>query len=421
MLLHVDARAEPQRVGGPLSGGITRDDEIGLVGVADSPRGGGLAQAASQLGLDVIRGHMALHKDVVLRYRRSPTEALRARIIEAFEDAFGRAAKEIYALGRRRSASIEVAVDMVVVAGREAFVGHVGDGAVYLLRRGLLHRLTTEPPIDEEDDDSVIVLPLPTRGGGPAAMGAPKGRRPPPRPIGAEPSANAEIITIELKDGDRLLAANGVLTSTLPEERLRADIGERTLDRLIEHLLDNARGQPGWRSLLLGGVHVGEQRPPARLSPEAEARARLEVLSRMPMFAGCKPAELESVAGVTRPLTFRRNAALLTQGQAGDGIYLLVQGEVAILKDGRELVRVGPGANFGEMSLLDEPLASATVKATIESEVLFVSKDAFFRLLKANPTFAVKVLWNMLLGLSANLRKTSALLAEATGGHSDID
>lgn len=422
MLLHVDARAEPQRIGGPLSGGFTRDDEIGLVGVADSPRGAGLAQAASQLGLDVIRGQLALHKDVILRYRRTPTEALRKRIIEAVEDAFGRAAKEIYALGRRRSSKIEVAIDLVLVAGQEAFVGHVGDGAVFLLRRGLLHRLTTDVPLDDEEDDSVILLlPAATGRGAMAAIEAPKPARPPPRPVGAETTANPEIITIELKDGDRLLAANGVLTGALPEERLRADIGERTLDRLMEHLLDNARGHPGWRSLILGGVHVGEQRPPARLSPEAEAKARLDVLSRMPLFAGCKPPELEGVASVTRPCTFRRGVALLTEGQPGDGIYLLVQGEVAIIKDGKELLRSGPGSNFGEMSMLDEPVASATVRAITEVEVLLISRDAFFRLLKANPTFAVKVLWNMLLRLSSNLRKTSALLAEATGGLSGSD
>ncbi len=42
---------------------------------------------------------------------------------------------------------------------------------------------------------------------------------------------------------------------------------------------------------------------------------------------------------------------------------------------------------------------------------MVIPRDAFFALLKGNPMLAVKILWNMLLGLSANLRNTSARLA----------
>jgi CRP-like cAMP-binding protein len=96
-------------------------------------------------------------------------------------------------------------------------------------------------------------------------------------------------------------------------------------------------------------------------------------------------------------------------------MYLVVVGQVAVLKESREIIRLGTGANFGEMSLLDEPQRSATVQAVDDTELLVITRDAFFSLLKRDPTLAVKVLWNMLLRISANLRATSEALAQATG------
>ena len=92
-------------------------------------------------------------------------------------------------------------------------------------------------------------------------------------------------------------------------------------------------------------------------------------------------------------------------------MYLVVAGQVAVTKDGRELVQLGPGANFGEMAMLDEPQRSATVIALEDTELLLITRDAFFKLLKRDPTLAVKVLWNMLLRLSAHLRATSEKLS----------
>ena len=43
---------------------------------------------------------------------------------------------------------------------------------------------------------------------------------------------------------------------------------------------------------------------------------------------------------------------------------------------------------------------------------MVIPRDAFFAMLQGNPMLAVKILWNMLLRLSANLRATSQQLAD---------
>lgn len=110
------------------------------------------------------------------------------------------------------------------------------------------------------------------------------------------------------------------------------------------------------------------------------------------------------------------------EGDPGAGMYLVVAGQLAVLKGEAEIARLGPpaapaptmGANFGEMSMLDQPTRSATVRAAEDSELLLITRDAFFGLLKRDHTLAVKVLWNILLRVSANLRATSEKLAAHT-------
>ena len=50
--------------------------------------------------------------------------------------------------------------------------------------------------------------------------------------------------------------------------------------------------------------------------------------------------------------------------------------------------------------------------AASDSELMVIPRAAFFAMLKGNPMLAVKILWNMLLRLSASLRRTSERLAE---------
>ena len=415
MNLEISGRAVSARRGGPLTGAVLRDDSLGLIGVADCPDAGPLAAAATQLAIDLLTSHVARNADLIDRFRRHPNDELRGRLVRVLEEGFGRAGREVYALGRRRRARVVVALDVALIVGEDAFVGHAGDGAVFLSRRGLLHRLTAAA-VGAGGGALTLIVPPAAGGGGAAGVelllddeDSPAGG------LGLEPRAPVEVLSIELQGDDGLLIAGGALCDAMSDDALRDEVGDKAPEALTAHLAERAAVAGGRRSALGAAARAAAPSRPSQLRPEDEARARLAVLAQMPLFTHCTEPELRAVAGATRPRTVRRGAALLTQGAPGDGIYLLVAGDVEILKDGNEIARIGPGASFGEMSMLDEPLASATVRAATDVETLVISREAFFRLLKTEPTFAVKILWNMLLQLSANLRKTSARLADVTG------
>jgi CRP-like cAMP-binding protein len=89
-------------------------------------------------------------------------------------------------------------------------------------------------------------------------------------------------------------------------------------------------------------------------------------------------------------LETNQDDTLIREGDPGQGVYVVLRGEVAVSRteDGAEveLARLGPSEVFGEISLLTREPATATVRAVKPgTSLLFLSRDYFERLLAAVP------------------------------------
>ncbi len=84
-----------------------------------------------------------------------------------------------------------------------------------------------------------------------------------------------------------------------------------------------------------------------------------------------------------------RGTIFLEQGNPGTGLYLLLRGRAEVLKwDGGEYVKIaelGPGDAAGEISLLHEEPATATVRTSTPSTLLFLARELFNPLVEAVP------------------------------------
>ncbi len=365
--------------------------KLGLLAVAEAPGGGDDGRAGMRLALDIVRGHVERNEDVLQRFRRNPTPDLRQRVLTILEEAFARAAQEIFAFARRRE-GVLVTLDVALLLGSEAFIGHVGDGRVYLVRRGLVHQLT----VDHSRDESVTFE-------GEEVVSDPQDPRR-TRALGPQPRVRVESLCMELATEDRFVLASPLLTRAIPENILHTRFISEHLEALAAALARDAGGSP----LVGASAQLGSGEP---FTPDS-AQARLAILAPMPLFAHCNERELRAVAQATRPRQFPEGAVIFEQGTPGVELYLVISGGVEIITNGRTIATLGPGSNFGEMAMLDEPNRSATAVATAETELMVIPRDAFFALLKGNPMLAVKILWNLTLRLSAHLRVTSERLAE---------
>ena len=113
------------------------------------------------------------------------------------------------------------------------------------------------------------------------------------------------------------------------------------------------------------GSHTpwGDEDSPA-LVTEVESALEHELSSRI-MRSGARP----------RVNTIKEGTALMTQGEPGEDLFLLLDGVVAVELDGNLLAHLGPGVVIGERALLESGRRTSTVKAVTRCRVAQVSAN----------------------------------------------
>lgn len=98
-----------------------------------------------------------------------------------------------------------------------------------------------------------------------------------------------------------------------------------------------------------------------------------------------------------------------TEGQASDRMYMLVEGEVALSREGRSLDIVRADEIFGEMAAITGQSRTATATARTACRALALDARQFQQAVQANPEFAL-----VLMGIMNNrLRLTAALMGRS--------
>jgi CRP/FNR family transcriptional regulator, cyclic AMP receptor protein len=120
--------------------------------------------------------------------------------------------------------------------------------------------------------------------------------------------------------------------------------------------------------------------------------AKVDLLRRVPLFAGCSKRELGEICTLTDEISLPEGATLITEGKQGHEFFVLVDGRVVVSRSGRKVKDLADGDFFGEMSLVSSRPRNATVTATSPVRVLVVHEQAFRRLLHDSPSIPLKVL-----------------------------
>jgi len=119
---------------------------------------------------------------------------------------------------------------------------------------------------------------------------------------------------------------------------------------------------------------------------------RMAALQRTPLFSGLPAEALEAIATNCRQLRFAPGEAVVRQGGESRALFVVVSGEAAVDRDGREISRVGRGEIFGEGAFLTGHTRSATVRAGAEAlEVLEISRKSLGSLFEKYPDLMEKL------------------------------
>ncbi len=130
---------------------------------------------------------------------------------------------------------------------------------------------------------------------------------------------------------------------------------------------------------------------------------KVDALSKVPLFATLSKHELEFVASRADEVDAPVGKFLTTQGEPGDTFYVLLDGEARVDIDRNLRRTLVPGDFFGEISMLDRGLGTATITTTKPSRLLVMSHAQFRDAIKANDALLIKVLAAMGERLRADL------------------
>jgi CRP/FNR family transcriptional regulator, cyclic AMP receptor protein len=129
-------------------------------------------------------------------------------------------------------------------------------------------------------------------------------------------------------------------------------------------------------------------------------------------FGGLLPEEIDSIRPHMSTAIYAAGSAILREGEPNDRIHFILEGEVAIEKDGVRLAHLKEGDTFGEMEFLDVMPAVATVRALVASTVATISNRALHELYKSNTRVFAMVVMNLARDLSRRLRRMDDIVAK---------
>ena len=133
------------------------------------------------------------------------------------------------------------------------------------------------------------------------------------------------------------------------------------------------------------------------------------LLKRAEMFARTPEEVLAEVAQLLEEKEYAAGQGIFEKGEAGDSLYIVVDGGVRVFDGERTLNRLGAGDIFGELALLDPEPRSASVEAVEDTRLLRLDRDTFSELMAGN----IDMVTGVLRVLCQRLRRLSAVAAGA--------
>lgn len=120
--------------------------------------------------------------------------------------------------------------------------------------------------------------------------------------------------------------------------------------------------------------------------------AKVELISRVPLFERCSKRELTAIARLADQVEVPEGRVLAREGELGREFFVLTDGTAEVTRGRRRLATLGAGDFFGEIALVSNVPRTATVKTVSPVRALVVTSRDFWTLLDESPRTQRKIL-----------------------------
>ena len=105
------------------------------------------------------------------------------------------------------------------------------------------------------------------------------------------------------------------------------------------------------------------------------------ILKSVDLFKSIPAENLSRVAQITDEVSYDANNSIFAEGDYGDSLFIVVDGNVRIHKGNQELAMLGKGTCLGEMALLDDEPRSADATVTEDSTLFKIEQEGFYEVM----------------------------------------
>src|SRR3954454_7025310 len=207
--------------------------------VADGMGGHAAGEVASAMAVETVRKTLEASRKEIESFKRSPTDVGRRGIVQLLQSAVLSAHQAVFQRGQHEAdkAGMGTTLDVVLIAGPEAFVAHVGDSRTYLVRDGRSSQITTDHTVAEVlviegklTIEEAQVSPLRT-----ILVNA----------IGVSADGGVEMAHVTLKRGDRLLLCSDGLHEHFTEEEIAGKRAGDSTGEMLKDMIELAKTRGG--------------------------------------------------------------------------------------------------------------------------------------------------------------------------------
>lgn len=383
------------------------DGNLGLFVVCDGMGGHNAGEVASKLCIEAVAKELEGALPLRTKYQQSGKPADLKALRKAMETALSNACKEIFKQATRspdQSGMGTTCTAVLMASSEKGVMGHVGDSRLYVVRNGKAHQLS---------EDHTYVNELIKRG----ALSQDQARNHPQgnvlsRAMGVQPQVNVDTMVFDMDPGDTYLLCSDGLYNYFPNaSELIAPLQLPEMNKGLNFIIDKALERGGHDNTTGVMFRINGNAPASDAAVGAEHR--IAILKRIPIFTHLTYNELVKVLGLTQLVRTRANTMLIAEGQAGEEFFVVLAGEVDVLKSDRVITTLKAGVHLGEMAMIDNAPRSASVRAKTDCNLLVMRREEFFGLIRGEPVIASKLLWSFVQELSGRLRETNEALEGA--------
>jgi CRP/FNR family transcriptional regulator, cyclic AMP receptor protein len=130
----------------------------------------------------------------------------------------------------------------------------------------------------------------------------------------------------------------------------------------------------------------------------------VELLQKIPLFAGLEPRELERLSSSFKERTFNAGDTVATEGESGAGFFVIESGEAAVKVGDEEVRRLGSGDYFGDIALIDMGARTASIVADSDLHCYGLTFWDFRPLVESD----ARIAWPLLQAMAKRLREAEA-------------